>query len=168
MLSHLWMMLLLFLTESQQITEVTDYSDFSYLPTCLQRIMTETYWPAGLQGAVCTPWQCVCANEAIATSTVSDMIDNYCGTNSLYYSEGVAFITSFCGQIQDSLAPTTSFVFPTSAKGIQIRNYQSDWFQPLRHQIRASEHLGPKPVPQLRRVATVRQLLAPLRLSGEP
>ena len=74
--------------------------------------MTET-GVLGLQGAICTPWLCLCANEASATETISYMISVGCvGTN--YESEGFAFITSFCDQIHDPVAPTTStsFAFP--------------------------------------------------------
>jgi len=99
---------LLFLPGSEQITDVTAFSDFSGLPTCVQSIMTATPPELGLLGEVCSPWRCICSNQPDATLSVSELVRLGCDPSATTYDipKGVAFVTSFCAQIDNPLPAT--------------------------------------------------------------
>ena len=124
--SH-WLLLaslVLFLQKSEQITDVTAFSDFSYLPTCVQEVMTET-GVLGLQGQVCTPWKCVCSNEAVATSSASNLISIVCVGQTEDITKGVEFVTSFCSQIDNPLPISTTLTSTKTNQGVFLMSIHS-------------------------------------------
>ena len=92
----LFLVSILFLPGSQQITDVTAFSPFTLLPSCVQDVMTNTV--VGLLENVCSPWACVCANQEDATSEASYLISIDCNDATNDISKGVSFITAFCDQ----------------------------------------------------------------------
>ena len=120
--------LVLFLPISEAITDVTAFSDFSYLPSCVQEIMTET-GVLGLQGWVCTPWKSVCSNEAVATSSASYLISVGCAGQTEDITKGVVFVTSFCAQIDNPMPISTTIASTTVIPGMFLMSMRNCSFE---------------------------------------
>lgn len=102
-------LLLLALPNRAQVTDVTAFSEYSYLPNCLKEFMTMEI-PPGLPWGVCSPWLCICSNEAVATSTITELLPAWC--DPALISNAVAFVTDFCAQLGYHLPVSTTQTYP--------------------------------------------------------